>query len=111
MTELVLTDTELRVRKDFSKIPQILDIPDLIEIQKQTFERFLQTNVEPEKRENVGLQSVFNSVFPIKDFNDSASLEFVGYTLEEPAVSSHATRRIVTLNGDLKTELNPNVNP
>ncbi|MDH3592508.1 MAG: DNA-directed RNA polymerase subunit beta, partial [Planctomycetota bacterium] len=84
MTELVLTDTELRVRKDFSKIPAILDIPDLIEIQKQTFERFLQTNIEPEKRENTGLQAVFNSVFPIKDFNDSASLEFVGYTLEEP---------------------------
>jgi len=82
--ELVLTDTELRVRKDFSKIPPILDIPDLIEIQKQTFERFLQTNIEPEKRENTGLQAVFNSVFPIKDFNDSASLEFVGYTLEEP---------------------------
>jgi len=74
----------LRVRKDFSKIPSVLDIPNLIEIQKQTFERFLQTNVEPEKRENVGLQAVFNSVFPIKDFNDTASLEFVGYTLEEP---------------------------
>ena len=84
MTELVLTDTELRLRKDFSKIPPILDIPDLIEIQKQTFERFLQTHIEPEKRENSGLQAVFNSVFPIKDFNDSASLEFVGYTLEEP---------------------------
>ena len=67
-----------------SKIPSILDIPDLIEIQKHTFERFLQANVEPEKRENSGLQAVFQSVFPIKDFNDSASLEFVGYTLEEP---------------------------
>jgi DNA-directed RNA polymerase subunit beta len=74
----------LRLRKDFSKIPSVLEIPNLIEIQKQTFERFLQTNVEPEKRENVGLQAVFNSVFPIKDFNDTASLEFVGYTLEEP---------------------------
>ena len=84
MTEIVLSDTELRVRKDFSKIPSILSIPDLIEIQKHTFERFLQTNVEPEKREDTGLQAVFNSVFPIKDFNDTASLEFVGYTLEEP---------------------------
>ena len=46
--------------------------------------RFLQANVEMEKRENVGLQAVFNSVFPIKDFNDTASLEFVGYTLEQP---------------------------
>jgi DNA-directed RNA polymerase subunit beta len=78
------SDIELRVRKNFSKIPSILEIPDLIEIQKQTFENFLQTNIEPEKRENIGLQEVFNSVFPIKDFNDSASLEFVGYTLEEP---------------------------
>jgi len=73
-----------RIRKDFSKIPAVLEIPDLIQIQKKTFQRFLQTRVEMEKRENVGLQAVFNSVFPIKDFNDSASLEFVGYTLEEP---------------------------
>ena len=81
---IALTENMLRVRKDFSKIPSILEIPDLIEIQRQTFDRFLQLNVEQEKRENVGLQAVFNSVFPIKDFNDSASLEFVGYTLEEP---------------------------
>jgi DNA-directed RNA polymerase subunit beta len=74
----------LRIRKNFSKISSVLEIPDLIEIQKQTFERFLQSTVEPEKRESFGLQAVFNSVFPIKDFNDSASLEFVGYTLEEP---------------------------
>jgi len=65
VTQNLVSDNELRVRKNFSKIPSILDIPDLIEIQKQTFERFLQTNVEPEKRENVGLQAVFNSVFPI----------------------------------------------
>ncbi len=84
MNTIALTDNVLRVRKDFSKIPSILEIPDLIEIQKKTFDRFLQASVEMEKRENVGLQAVFNSVFPIKDFNDSASLEFVGYTLEEP---------------------------
>jgi DNA-directed RNA polymerase subunit beta len=77
-------ETVSRVRKDFSKMPSILEIPNLIEIQKRTFERFLQTHVESEKRENVGLQAVFNSVFPIRDFNDSASLEFVAYTLEEP---------------------------
>ena len=84
MTQIPSTESILRVRKDFSKIPSVLEIPNLIEIQKQTFERFLQTSVEQEKRENVGLQAVFNSVFPIKDFNDTASLEFVGYTLEEP---------------------------
>jgi len=84
VTEILFSDNAPRVRKNFSKIPSILEIPNLIEIQKQTFERFLQTHVEAEKRENVGLQAVFNSVFPIRDFNDSASLEFVGYTLEEP---------------------------
>jgi DNA-directed RNA polymerase subunit beta len=84
VNKIAPTDNVLRIRKNFSKIPSILEIPDLIEIQKQTFDSFLQAGVEPEKRENVGLQAVFNSVFPIKDFNDSASLEFVGYTLEEP---------------------------
>jgi len=82
--EIHFSENAPRVRRDFSKIPAILDTPNLIEIQKQSFERFLQTHVEPEKRENTGLQAVFNSVFPIKDFNDTASLEFVGYTLEEP---------------------------
>jgi len=81
---IAFSENAPRIRKSYSKIPSILEIPNLIDIQKQSFERFLQTNVEPEKRESVGLQSVFNSVFPIKDFNDTASLEFVGYTLEEP---------------------------
>jgi DNA-directed RNA polymerase subunit beta len=80
----IASENALRIRKDFSRIPSILEIPNLIEIQKHTFDRFLQASVEAEKRENLGLQAVFNSVFPIKDFNDSASLEFVGYTLEEP---------------------------
>jgi DNA-directed RNA polymerase subunit beta len=62
----------------------MVDIPNLLEIQKKSFERFLQLNVDMEKREDVGLQNVFHSVFPIKDFNDTASLEFVGYTLEQP---------------------------
>ena len=84
MTETFFSENAPRVRKDFSKVPPILEIPNLIEIQKQSFERFLQTHVELEKRENTGLQAVFNSVFPIKDFNDTASLEFVGYVLEEP---------------------------
>jgi DNA-directed RNA polymerase subunit beta len=82
--ELRFSENAPRVRKSFSKIASILEIPNLIDIQKQSFERFLQTHVEPEKRESVGLQAVFNSVFPIKDFSDTASLEFVGYVLEEP---------------------------
>ncbi len=73
-----------RLRKDFSKIARIIDIPNLIDIQNRSFERFLQADVAPEKREQVGLQAVFHSVFPIRDFNETASLEFVSYTLEKP---------------------------
>jgi DNA-directed RNA polymerase subunit beta len=82
--QIQFSENAPRVRRDFTKISRLLEIPNLIAIQKQSFERFLQVRVEPEKRENTGLQAVFNSVFPITDFNDTASLEFVGYALEEP---------------------------
>ena len=84
MPNQTLSEFAPRVRKSFARIPRIIDIPNLLEIQKRSFERFLQVGVEPEKREDVGLQAVFKSVFPISDFNDTASLEFVGYTLEQP---------------------------
>ena len=89
MPDINFSDFAPRVRKSFSNIPRIIDIPNLLEIQKLSFERFLQTGIEMEKRENVGLQSVFNSVFPIRDFNDTASLEFVGYALEQPKYDVH----------------------
>ena len=84
MPEMTISEFAPRVRKSFAKIPRIIDTPNLLEIQKLSFERFLQTNIPMEKRESVGLQGVFNSVFPIRDFNDTASLEFVGYALEQP---------------------------
>ncbi len=71
-------------RKDFSRIPKILEVPDLIEIQKNSFRDFLQAHLKPEERRDVGLQGVFKSVFPIKDFTGTASLEFVKYTLDSP---------------------------
>lgn len=73
-----------RVRRDFSKISKVLDIPNLIDLQKYSYERFLQADVEPDKREDIGLQGVFASVFPIEDFDRTASLEFESYSLEEP---------------------------
>ena len=73
MPETNFSDFAPRVRKSFSHIPRIIDIPNLLEIQKESFERFLQTGIDMEKRESVGLQAVFNSVFPIRDFNDTAS--------------------------------------
>ncbi len=68
-----------RIRKSFGKIRKIVEIPDLIGMQRGSYHRFLQVAVPPEKREDIGLQSVFRSVFPIKDFSGSASLEFVSY--------------------------------
>ena len=73
-----------RCRKNFSKIKEVLEISNLIEIQKRSYDQFLQVDVEPEKRESVGLQGVFKTVFPIKDFYETASLEFVNYRLTEP---------------------------
>jgi DNA-directed RNA polymerase subunit beta len=72
-----------RIRKNFGKIKEIVEIPDLIGMQRESFQRFLQMNVPPEKREDIGLQAVFRSVFPIKDFTGSASLEFVSYRFGE----------------------------
>ena len=73
-----------RCRKDFSKIKEVLVISNLIDIQKRSYEKFLQADVDPEKREPIGLQGVFKTVFPIKDFYETASLEFVSYRLTEP---------------------------
>jgi DNA-directed RNA polymerase subunit beta len=73
----------MRIRKSFGKIKEIAEIPDLIGMQRDSYQRFLQMNVAPEKREDIGLQAVFKSVFPIKDFTGNASLEFVAYRFAE----------------------------
>jgi DNA-directed RNA polymerase subunit beta len=73
-----------RVRKDFSKITSPVEIPNLIELQRKSYEKFLQADVLPQKRDPSGLQAVFKSVFPIEDFNRTASLEFESYVLEKP---------------------------
>jgi DNA-directed RNA polymerase subunit beta len=74
----------LRLRRSFGRIKKIIDLPYLIEIQKNSYDQFLQKDVAPTQRQNFGLQEVFKSVFPIKDFNETASLEFVSYALGEP---------------------------
>lgn len=72
-----------RIRKNFGGKHKIAEIPDLIGMQRDSYNRFLQMNVPPEKREEIGLQSVFRSVFPIKDFTGTASLEYVSYSFGE----------------------------
>src|SRR6202051_1558794 len=76
--------SNLRLRRSFGKIKKIIDIPNLIEIQKRSYDEFLQAETTSDERTDAGLQGVFKSVFPIKDFNENASLEFVSYTLGEP---------------------------
>ncbi|GAK54317.1 DNA-directed RNA polymerase subunit beta [Candidatus Moduliflexus flocculans] len=82
----------VRKRLDFGKIPVILDIPNLIEVQQTSYERFLQLNVPPDERENIGLQEIFQSVFPISDYNDIALLEFVNYSFGKPKYSATECR-------------------
>jgi len=72
------------LRKNFAKIKNVIDIPNLIDIQKNSYMRFLQQEASPESRKNSGLEAVFRSVFPIKDFSESASLEYVSYSLSKP---------------------------
>src|ERR687898_3276333 len=66
-------------REDFSKIKTAVRIPNLIEIQRDSYNRFLQMDLLPEEREPAGLQAVFRSVFPISDFRQTAELDFVEY--------------------------------
>ena len=73
-----------RMRKNFAKDQAFVETPNLIEIQRLSYDNFLQIDVDPEEREDKGLQSVFKRVFPIKDFNESASLDFVKYEIDPP---------------------------
>jgi DNA-directed RNA polymerase subunit beta len=70
-----------RQRLDFSKIQSSIQIPNLIEVQKKSYQRFLQMDLLPSEREDTGLQSVFTSVFPIKDFREMSQLDFVDYSI------------------------------
>jgi len=81
MTGSLLTNK--RTRKEFGSREKIIEIPDLIGMQRNSYESFLQRYVSAEEREEKGLHAVFQSVFPIKDFTDTASLEYVSYSFGE----------------------------
>ncbi len=74
----------IRERKDFSKSAARIDIPNLIEIQKRSYDRFLQKDLPPEQRKDMGLQASFTSVFPISDYNDTSVIEFLDYSIGQP---------------------------
>ncbi|MEA3223350.1 MAG: DNA-directed RNA polymerase subunit beta, partial [Thermodesulfobacteriota bacterium] len=79
----ILSDPKVR-RKDFAIMAKLVDMPDLVELPKRSYSDFLQEDIPPDKRKDFGLQAVFRSVFPIKDFNEDASLEFVEYSIGQP---------------------------
>lgn len=84
MKKLSLTGSHLRFRKSFGSMRVPVEIPNLINLQRASYEKFLQKDVPPDKRENIGLQAIFKSVFPISDYNNTVSLEFVEYNLSHP---------------------------
>ncbi|WGF88601.1 DNA-directed RNA polymerase subunit beta [Marinivivus vitaminiproducens] len=95
-----------RIRKSFGKIPEVTVMPNLIEVQRTSYEHFLQMHVAVPDRQMHGLQEVFTSVFPIKDFGDKAALDFVKYDLEEPKYDvDECQQRGITFAAPLRVTL------
>ena len=95
-----------RIRKNYGRIPTVTSMPNLIEVQRNSYEQFLQMHVPGDRREDGGLQAVFKSVFPISDFSESALLEFVKYQFEAPKYDvEECQQRGLTYAAPLKVTL------
>ena len=95
-----------RIRKHFGRIAEVTQMPNLIEVQKTSYDQFLQIDTTPLDRISVGLQAVFKSVFPIRDFAERAELQFVHYELEEPKYDvEECQQRGITFAAPLKVTL------
>jgi DNA-directed RNA polymerase subunit beta len=95
-----------RIRKSFGRIPEVAPMPNLIEVQRSSYDTFLQMDILPEDREILGLEEVFRSVFPIRDFSERAQLEFVRYELEGPKYDvEECQQRGITYAAPLKVTL------
>ena len=95
-----------RVRKYFGRLVAAAEMPNLIEVQKSSYEQFLQRDVPPAQHTDTGLQAVFKSVFPIKDFSERGTLEFVKYEFEEPKYDvEECQQRGMTYAAPLKVTL------
>lgn len=95
-----------RLRKYYGKIREVLDMPNLIEVQKSSYDLFLNSGDQPDPLDGEGIKGVFQSVFPIKDFNETAVLEFVKYELEKPKYDvEECQQRDMTYAAPLKVTL------
>ena len=73
-----------KIRRSFGKIPLVTSLPNLIEVQKRSFDNFLQLKTKPEERQNSGMHAVFKSIFPINDYTERATVDFVSYDIGVP---------------------------
>ena len=95
-----------RIRKSFGRIPEVTMMPNLIEVQKSSYDQFLQMDLLPDVRGDDGLNGVFRSVFPIKDFSETAELHYVKYELEAPKYDvEECQQRGMTFAAPLKVTL------
>ncbi len=95
-----------RLRRSYGKIREVLDMPNLIEVQKSSYDLFLKSGEQPEPQDGEGIMGVFQSVFPIKDFNETSVLEFVKYELEKPKYDvEECQQRDMTYSAPLKVTL------
>jgi DNA-directed RNA polymerase subunit beta len=95
-----------RIRKSFGRIREVAPMPNLIDVQRSSYEAFLQSDIKPDSRTHTGLQEVFKSVFPIDDFAGRGRLEFVDYELEEPKYDvEECIQRGMTYAAPLKVTL------
>jgi DNA-directed RNA polymerase subunit beta len=95
-----------KVRKNFGRIHEVAEMPNLIKVQKSSYDQFLQTDIPIDQRTNDGLQGVFKSVFPISDFAETASLEFIAYDLEKPKYDTdECQQRDITYAAPLRVTL------
>ncbi|WP_283638970.1 DNA-directed RNA polymerase subunit beta [Marinovum algicola] len=95
-----------RLRRYYGKIREVLAMPNLIEVQKSSYDLFLKSGDQLEPMDGEGIKGVFQSVFPIKDFNETAVLEFVDYALEKPKFDvEECQQRDLTYSAPLKVTL------
>src|ERR1700744_5919010 len=95
-----------RIRKSFGRIPEAVQMPNLIEVQRSSYEQFLQREVRSGQRNDEGIEAVFKSVFPIKDFNERAVLEYVACEFEDPKYDvEECVQRAMTYAAPLKLKL------
>jgi len=95
-----------RIRKSFGRIPEVVRMPNLIEVQKSSYNQFLQKDIAHEDRGDKGLNGVFHSVFPVRDFSDRAVLEYVSFVFEPPKFDEEeCQQRDITYAAPLKVKM------